>query len=85
MLEARYKRALCESQNRCVGQFGLVAEGLADIYPRFTPSMEWDTAAGDLLVTEVGKAIFRVTDGLPLEYNTLTLIHPGFIVRDTPH
>ena len=66
-------------------KFGLVAEGLADIYPRFTPSMEWDTAAGDLLVTEVGKAIFRVTDGLPLEYNTLTLIHPGFIVRDTPH
>ena len=46
-------------------KFGLVAEGLADIYPRFTPSMEWDTAAGDLLVTEVGKAIFRVTDGLP--------------------
>lgn len=62
-------------------KFGLMAEGAADIYPRFSPCMEWDTAAGDLLVREVGKSILRVTDGLPLQYNTQSLIHPGFIVR----
>ena len=64
-------------------KFGLIAEGAADIYPRFTPSMEWDTAAGDLLVREVGKSIVRVSDGLPLQYNTPSLIHPGFIVRQS--
>lgn len=35
-------------------KFGLVAEGLADLYPRFTPTMEWDTAAGHAVVRAAG-------------------------------
>lgn len=41
-------------------KFGLIAEGSADIYPRFAPTMEWDTAAGQILVNEVGKKVFVV-------------------------
>ena len=32
----------------------MVAEGIADIYPRLAPTMEWDTAAADAIVRESG-------------------------------
>ena len=32
----------------------MVAEGLADVYPRFAPTMEWDTAAGDAVLRSAG-------------------------------
>ena len=35
-------------------KFCLVAEGLADVYPRFAPTMEWDTAAGQAICNAVG-------------------------------
>ncbi len=63
-------------------KFGLIAESVADIYPRFSPTMEWDTAAGHILVSESGKSIHRVVDNQPLQYNKPSLINPGFIVRD---
>lgn len=60
-------------------KFGLIAEGKAHIYPRFSPSMEWDTAAGHLLINEVGKTL--LTDAkLPLLYNKQSLLNPGFVV-----
>ncbi len=62
-------------------KFGLIAENSADIYPRLSPTMEWDTAAGDIIVQEVGKRILRIDDGLPLEYNKAELINPSFIVQ----
>ena len=59
-------------------KFCLVAEGKADLYPRFGPTMEWDTAAGQCLVEEAGgKVIGR--DGGPLSYNRRELRHNGFI------
>lgn len=59
----------------------LIAEGSADIYPRFSPTMEWDTAAGHALVRAVGKNIYQ-TDGLtPLTYNKEDLHNPGFIAK----
>lgn len=62
-------------------KFGLVAEGEADIYPRFAPTMEWDTAAGQVIVSEVGKQVTVVGGSEPLLYNKKDLLNPGFIVQ----
>jgi 3'(2'), 5'-bisphosphate nucleotidase len=48
-------------------KFCLIAEGEADIYPRFGPTMEWDTAAGDAVLRAAGGAIVG-EDGAPLHY-----------------
>lgn len=48
-------------------KFCLVAEGLADIYPRFGPTMEWDTAAGDAVLRAAGGMV-ATEDGVPLTY-----------------
>lgn len=63
-------------------KFGLIAEGAADIYPRFAPTMEWDTAAGQVLVNEVGKQVKLAHEGDELRYNKVSLINPSFIVED---
>ncbi|HSW93258.1 MAG TPA: 3'(2'),5'-bisphosphate nucleotidase CysQ [Gammaproteobacteria bacterium] len=62
-------------------KFGLVAEGLADIYPRLTPTMEWDTAAGQILVNEVGKKMTLIESGEVLRYNKKELKNGGFVVE----
>lgn len=61
-------------------KFGLIAEGTADIYPRFAPTMEWDTAAGHILVSEVGKQVKLTNQSKELTYNKMSLINPSFIV-----
>jgi 3'(2'), 5'-bisphosphate nucleotidase len=48
-------------------KFCLVAEGLADVYPRFGPTMEWDTAAGDA-VLRAGGGVVLDPSGSPLLY-----------------
>jgi 3'(2'), 5'-bisphosphate nucleotidase len=48
-------------------KFGLLAEGLADVYPRFGRTMEWDTAAGDAVLRAAGGTTLFV-DGTPLLY-----------------
>ncbi len=48
-------------------KFGMIAEGNADIYMRHGRTMEWDTAAGDLIVTKAGGIVFNLT-GAPLVY-----------------
>ena len=48
-------------------KFCLVAEGLADVYPRFGRTMEWDTAAGDAVLRAAGGET-RTLDGAPLTY-----------------
>ena len=45
-------------------KFCLVAEGLADVYPRFGPTMEWDTAAGDAVVRAAGGTVLDPSGGL---------------------
>ena len=58
----------------------LIAEGQADLYPRFGPTGEWDTAAAQIIVEEAGGAM---TDTClrPLRYNARpTLINPDFFV-----
>jgi 3'(2'), 5'-bisphosphate nucleotidase len=60
-------------------KFCLVAEGSADIYPRFGPTMEWDTGAGDIIVREAGGTVVVAENGTPLCYNKENLLNPAFI------
>jgi 3'(2'), 5'-bisphosphate nucleotidase len=62
-------------------KFCLVAEGRADIYPRLGPTMEWDTAAGQIIVEEAGGRVEGVDTREPLRYNKENLLNPWFIVK----
>lgn len=59
----------------------LVAEGTADVYPRFAPTMEWDTAAGHAVVRAAGREVCQAATGEPLRYNKENLLNPDFIAR----
>jgi 3'(2'), 5'-bisphosphate nucleotidase len=59
----------------------LVAEGAADVYPRFAPTMEWDTAAGQAICECMGKKILDYTTSQPLLYNKKNLLNNWFIVQ----
>ena len=61
-------------------KFCLVAEGSADIYPRFGPTWEWDTGAGHAIAESAGCSV-KVYDGKDLRYNRKDLLNPWFIVR----
>lgn len=62
----------------------LVAEGAADIYPRFGPTCEWDTAAAQCIVEEAG-GLFTDMQLQPLRYNLRdTLLNPHFLVFGDP-
>jgi 3'(2'), 5'-bisphosphate nucleotidase len=60
-------------------KFCLVAEGKADLYPRFGPTMEWDTAAGHCVVEQSGGAVVRMSEKTTLTYNKQDLHNPHFI------
>jgi 3'(2'), 5'-bisphosphate nucleotidase len=62
-------------------KFMLLAEGKADLYPRFGPTMEWDTAAAHLIVNEVGMKVYRDGEITELRYNKEDLVNPDFMVR----
>ena len=59
----------------------MVAEGTADIYPRFAPTMEWDTAAGDAVVRAAGGTVHDAKTNTTLLYNKENLLNPWFIVK----
>ena len=59
----------------------LVAEGSADVYPRFGPTMEWDTAAGQAIAEGAGKRFVDVVTGKPMVYNRENLLNNFFIVQ----
>ncbi|RDV16110.1 3'(2'),5'-bisphosphate nucleotidase [Pontibacter diazotrophicus] len=59
----------------------LVAEGVADIYPRLAPTMEWDTAAGDAIARSAGCSVVQYHTGTPLQYNKENLLNPWFVVK----
>jgi 3'(2'), 5'-bisphosphate nucleotidase len=58
----------------------LVADGSADIYPRFGPTMEWDTAAPHAVVRGVGKRMVAFDSSRELVYNKEKLVNPSFLV-----
>jgi 3'(2'), 5'-bisphosphate nucleotidase len=59
----------------------LVAEGTADCYPRFGPTMEWDVGAGQAIAEEAGCTVVNTETGKPLRYNKENLLNPFFIVE----
>lgn len=59
----------------------LVAEGAADVYPRFAPTMEWDTAAGHAVARAAGCQLYRYGSDEPLRYNKENLLNPWFIAQ----
>jgi len=61
-------------------KFCLVAEGKADMYPRLVPTMEWDTAAGQVIAEEAGCDVKIYWSEESLEYNKENLLNPYFVV-----
>lgn len=58
----------------------LIAEGRADVYPRLSPTMEWDIAAGHIIITESGGTVRKI-DNTFLKYNKPDLLNPWFVAK----
>lgn len=58
----------------------MVAEGNADAYPRFAPTMEWDTAAGQAVCEASGCEVIDQNTGQPVRYNREELLNAWFLV-----
>lgn len=61
-------------------KFCLVASGLCEIYARFGPTIEWDTAVGQAICEAAGLQVLNAETQEPLQYNKEDLHHPFFIV-----
>ena len=59
----------------------LVAEGTADEYPRFAPTMEWDTAAGQAILEGAGKKLTHYKSGASMKYNKVNLLNDWFVAE----
>jgi 3'(2'), 5'-bisphosphate nucleotidase len=59
----------------------MIAEGKADVYPRFAPTSEWDTAAGHAVVKAMGGKVLQAENkNEELKYNKKDILNPWFIV-----
>ena len=73
-------RAVGSSIKLCV-----VAEGVADFYPRLGPTSEWDIAAGQAVLEAAGGQVVDAATGLPLRYNTKDgYLNPDFLAYGDP-
>jgi len=59
-------------------KFCRIAEGVADLYPRYGNTMEWDTAAGQAVLEAAGGRV-ETTEGAPLSYGKAGFRNPHFI------
>ena len=62
-------------------KFCLLAEGKADCYPRFSPCMEWDSAAGQIICKEVGFEVIDLMTEKEIIYNREDLLNNSFIAK----
>lgn len=62
-------------------KFCLLAEGDVDYYVRTSPTYEWDTAAGELILSEAGGSTISLPDGERFKYNKENLTNPWFVCR----
>lgn len=60
-------------------KFLLLAEGKAQVYPRFAPTMEWDTAAAHAVLNALYYQVLAYPECSPLRYNKENLLNPWFI------
>lgn len=59
-------------------KFCRIAEGSADLYPRLSPTCEWDTAAGQAVLEAAGGSVLQ-PDGTPVRYGKPDVLNPHFI------
>lgn len=78
-LRAKYQNLNVVSRGSAL-KLGLVADGSADEYPRFGPTMEWDTAAGHAIINSVGYKVMEYGKETELIYNKENLLNPFFHV-----
>lgn len=87
-----FRPAVPVADRRVIGsslKFCLIAAGEADLYPRFGPTMEWDTAAGDAVLRAAG-GIVTLSDGTPFPYGKrdrpglADFANPSFIAASDP-
>ncbi len=62
-------------------KFCLLAEGSVDYYVRTSGTFEWDTAAGEIILSEAGGSTLSLESGEPLAYNKERLDNPWFVCR----
>ncbi|AKD05056.1 3'(2'),5'-bisphosphate nucleotidase CysQ [Pontibacter korlensis] len=60
-------------------KFMLLAEGKADVYPRFAPTMEWDTGAAHAILNALNRGIYQQGLQTELKYNKEDLLNPNFV------
>lgn len=58
-----------------------LAQGCADVYPRYAPTMEWDIAAGQAILEALGGSVVHAETGEPLRYNKANLTNPYFVAK----
>jgi 3'(2'), 5'-bisphosphate nucleotidase len=79
---SRLKRSFPEVSAVSAGsslKFCLLARHKADIYPRFGPTMEWDTAAGQCILEQAGGSVLEMATSAALSYNKPSLRNEAFI------
>jgi 3'(2'), 5'-bisphosphate nucleotidase len=60
-------------------KFLMLAKGEAHVYPRIAPTMEWDTAAAQIILEEAGGSVLVFETGEPMKYNRENLLNPSFV------
>jgi len=61
-------------------KFLILAEGMADYYPRMSPTMEWDTAAAQIILEEAGGKVLQAS-GEEMIYNKESLVNQYFVAQ----
>jgi len=74
----RFKNVNLEQSGSSL-KFMALAEGKADIYPRFSPTMEWDTAAAHAILNIAGTGVYQTDLYSELVYNKPSLVNPSFV------
>ncbi|MBN2596980.1 3'(2'),5'-bisphosphate nucleotidase CysQ [Labilibaculum sp.] len=59
----------------------MIAEGEAEVYPRYAPTMEWDIAAGHAIVSASGGKVLHLNSEEEISYNKENLLNPWFICK----
>jgi 3'(2'), 5'-bisphosphate nucleotidase len=65
-------------------RFCAIADGEADFYPRLAPTMEWETAAGHIVLLAAGGSVTDL-NGRPFEYGKPNYRNGGFVASALPH
>lgn len=79
-IQARFPGAVVIEQGSSY-KFGLLAEGAVDCYVRASPTYEWDTAAGEVILSETGGTTSSLPELEKFAYNKESLLNPWFVCR----